>query len=349
MDDNVVLSSVTLREVANEAGVHVSTASRALNPETRSIVNEKTARRVAAAAERLGYRPHPLARGLRTNRTLTVGITVPDLLNPVFPLLYAGAETSLRDQGYSLLVGAGDDPANPVAASGILIDRHVDGLIMANAHIHSSLPQMASNQPVPTVLVNRTTDSIDAPSIACDDHAGIGLIVRHLVELGHTDIAHIAGPQDISNGVIRKQAFVAWMHSEGLDTPPELIVETNGFHTAEGRKACKRLLDSGARFTAIVGANDLIALGCYDTLAERKIKVPADISVTGFDDMAFIDRVNPPMTTVLVPFYEMGALAGQVMLSLLTSDDSGAGTLPTSTRLRPVLKTRGSTAPPAGS
>ena len=210
------------------------------------------------------------------------------------------------------------------------------------------MPQTASNQPVPTVLVNRTTDSIDAPSIACDDHAGIGLIIRHLVELGHTAIAHVTGPQDISNGLIRRQAFVAWMDSEGLETPPELIVETNGFHTNQGRMACERLLDSGARFTAIVGANDLIALGCYDALAERGIKVPDDVSVTGFDDMAFIDRVNPPMTTVSVPFYEMGALAGQVMLSLLTSDSSGAATLPTSTRLRPHLETRGSTAPPGG-
>lgn len=347
MSDEITLNTVTLREVASEAGVHVSTASRALNPATRSIVNDKTAKRVLAAAERLGYRPHPLARGLRTNRTLTVGITVPDLLNPVFPLLFAGAEASLRGEGYSLLVGAGDDPANLIAASGVLLDRHVDGLIMGNAHIHSSLPQTASNQAVPTVLVNRTTDSITAPSIACDDHAGIGLIVRHLVELGHTAIAHITGPQDISNGVIRRQAFVAWMHSEGLDTPSELIAETVGFHTDQGRDACERLLDSGEHFTAIVAANDLIALGCYDALAERGIKVPDEVSVTGYDDMVFIDRVYPPLTTVSVPFYEMGALAGRVMLSLLTSEEGVAGAATTSTWLRPHLEVRGSTSRPA--
>lgn len=347
MSDETTSGVMTLREVAREAGVHVSTASRALNPETRSIVNDKTAKRVLAAAERLGYRPHPLARGLRTNRTLTVGITVPDLLNPVFPLLFAGAEASLREQGYSLLVGAGDDPTSPIVASGILLDRHIDGLLMANAHIHSTLPQMASQQQIPTVLVNRTSDAIDAPSIASDDHAGIGLIVRHLVGLGHTEIAHIAGPQDIANGMIRRQAFVAWMHSEGLDTPPEMIVDTNGFHTDEGRRACEHLLDSGQRFTAIVGANDLIALGCYDALAERGIKVPDDVSVTGYDDMAFIDRVNPPMTTVKVPFYEMGVVAAQAMLLLLTSDEGAVG-VPTSTRLRPHLKVRGSSSRPAG-
>ena len=217
---------------------------------------------------------------------------------------------------------------------------------MANAHIHSSLPQTVSNQPVPTVLVNRTTDAIDAPSIACDDHAGIGLVVRHLVELGHTRIAHVTGPQDISNGQIRRQAFVAWMNSEGLNTPPELVVETTSFHVEDGRKACEHLLASGAHFTAIVAANDLIALGCYDVLAEHAIDVPGDISVTGFDDMAFIDRVSPPLTTVRVPFYEMGALAGSTILSLLSAPGDGPSSLPTSTRLRPELKVRSSTGPP---
>ncbi|MCP3993660.1 MAG: LacI family transcriptional regulator [bacterium] len=347
METDASLTSITLREVARDAGVHISTASRALNPETRSIVNDKTAKRVLAAAERLGYRPHPLARGLRTNRTLTIGITVPDLLNPVFPLLFAGAETTLRERGYSLLVGAGDDPANPIAASGFLIDRHVDGLIMANAHIHSTLPQTASNQPVPTVLVNRTTDSIDAPSIAADDHAGIGLLVRHLAELGHRDIAHITGPQDISNGQIRLQAFVAWMHGESLETPPGLTIETTGFHVDDGRIACEKLLASGRRFTAIVAANDLIALGCYDALARHGINVPGDVSVTGFDDMAFIDRVSPPLTTVRVPFYEMGALAGSTILSLIAAPDNATDGISTTTRLRPQMKLRASTGPPA--
>ena len=342
-----MLGAVTLLHVAAEAGVHVSTASRALNPETRSIVNDNTARRVIAAAKRLGYRPHPLARGLRTNRTFTVGITVPDLLNPVFPLLYAGAEASLSQEGYLLLVGASDDPTNPIAESRILLDRQVDGLIMANAYIRSRLPKKAPSQAVPTVLVNRMADTIDAPSIACDDRAGIGLIVRHLIELGHTDIAHIAGPQTISNGVIRKQAFVARMRSEGWEAPPELIVEADGFQIDDGRKACERVLESGVHFTAIVAANDLIALGCYDALAERGIRVPDDVSVTGFNDMVFIDRVHPAMTTVSVPYYDMGAIAGQMMLSLLKSKDGGAA-LPTSSRLRPHLEVRSSTAPPAG-
>ena len=126
------------------------------------MVNEKTARRVVAAAERLGYRPHPLARGLRTNRTLNVGITVPDLLNPIFPVLYAGAEASLSQGGYLLLVGASDELAKPIRGSGILLDRQVDGLIMANAHIRSSLPSWSIERP--TRLMLRPSPAMITPA-----------------------------------------------------------------------------------------------------------------------------------------------------------------------------------------
>lgn len=125
---------VTLKDVAAAAGVHVSTASRALNPETRSVVNVDTAGRVLEVAERLGYRPHPLARGLRTNRTLTIGMVVPDLMNPLFPPIYAGADAVLGDLGYSVLVSSDDDdPAKGRSVVVALMERRVDGLILANA------------------------------------------------------------------------------------------------------------------------------------------------------------------------------------------------------------------------
>ena len=134
------------------------------------------------------------------------------------------------------------------------------------------------------------------------------------------------------------------MRGEGREVPADLIVDTKGFHIDEGRKACERLLESGAHFTAIVAANDMIALGCYDALAEWGLRVPDDVSVTGFNDMVFIDRVHPPMTTVSVPYYDMGALAGRIMLSLLASKDGEASTFPTSNLLRPHLVIRGSAA-----
>lgn len=337
---------ITLKDVADEAGVHISTASRALNADTRSIVNEETAVRVLAIAERLNYRLHPLAQGLRTNRTSTIGMIVPDLTNPLFPPIHAGAESSLREMGYSLLIGSdNDDPVQSENTMAALLARRIDGLILATAHRGFTMPSPQYQDTVPAVLVVRTSESASLPSIVGDDHAGIGLVVRHLVAQGHTEIAHIAGPPDLSTGHTRRNAFESWMRAEGLESRPELILEADSFRTNEGRSACDTLLDAGASFTAIVAGNDLIALGCYDALANRGLNVPGDVSVTGYNDVTFIDRVSPPLTTVAVPFREMGAAAARMLLSFLAVDDGSAANHETLTMLSPSLVVRGSTRP----
>lgn len=333
---------VTLRDVAAEAGVHVSTASRALNPETRSIVNEETAIRVLEVAERLGYRPHPLARGLRTNRTMTVGMVVPDLMNPLFPPIYAGADSVLGDLGYSVLVGTDDDdPDRSRSVITALLERRVDGLILANAHRGFALPSWRES--VPAVLVNRSLEGDAFPAIVGDHHAGVGLIVRHLADLGHAEIAHVAGPQQLSTGVARLEGFLSAMEREGLQMSDASIVEAAMFRVDAGRVACRELLDSGARFTAIVAGNDLIALGCYDVLAEHGLSIPNDVSITGYNDLAFIDRVDPPLTTVSVPYREMGAVAARFLLDRF--GDGQEATPPYSpVELAPKLVVRESTA-----
>jgi LacI family transcriptional regulator, galactose operon repressor len=336
---------VTLRDVAAEAGVHVSTASRALNPATRSVVNEETAVRVLEVAERLGYRPHPLARGLRTNRTMTVGMVVPDLMNPLFPPIYAGADSVLGDLGYSVLVGTDDDdPDKARSVINALLERRVDGLILANAHRGFALP--AWRDSIPAVLVNRSLETNTFPAIVGDHRAGIGLVVRHLSGLGHTDIAHIAGPQDLSTGVARLDAFTSAMEREGLSIDDGAIVESTMFRVDAGRIACRELLDTGSPFTAIVAGNDLIALGCYDVLSERGWSIPDDVSITGYNDLAFIDRVDPPLTTVAVPYREMGAVAASLLLDRFDEERlDGPPFAPV--ELEPALVIRESTAAPA--
>ena len=279
-------------------------------------------------------------------------MTVPDLANPIFPIIYAGASKSLAEEGYtlhiesdSLTISEADDTERIEEVNGILRGHRVDGWILTDAHIDSTLPETIVSEEVPTVLANRTSDRIDAPSICVDDHAGIGLVIRHLVDLGHTAIAHVAGPADVSGAIARREAFVHWMREAGLDAPGGSMVHADAFLTPAGRSACEALLDSGQQFTAIVAANDLIALGCYDALEARGIDVPGSMSVTGYDDMAFIDRVNPPLTTVSVPFYEVGATAGRLMLSLL-SNREGTEEPNSPIRLAPTLAVRASTAPP---
>jgi LacI family transcriptional regulator len=342
-----VAKVITLKDVAREAGVHISTASRALNETTRSEVNVDTADRVLEAAQRLGYQPHPLARGLRTNRTWTIGLVIPDLMNPVFPPIFAGAQRVLNDVGYSLLIGSDNDAMKPTGTVvTTFLDRRVDGLLVASAHLDFTAPEALLRHEVPTVLVNRSVRDESFPAVVGDDQEGLALVMSHLVELGHTEIAHIAGPHDISTGVGRQEAFVAARDAVGLGTSQPLIVEAGAYRIENGSDACDRLLDSGEDVSAIVAGNDLIALGCLDAIRARGLSVPGDLSVVGFDDMTFVNRLYPPLTTVAVPYEAMGASAGQLLLELLaTADETAEANTYEPERLSPSLVVRDSTGP----
>lgn len=337
---------VTLREVAEAAGVHTSTASRALNEETRQVVNPQTVARVLKAARKLGYSPNPLARGLRTNRTMTVGIVIPDIGNPLFGPIIAGAEERLGSQGYSLLIADADrnDPASIASIVNTLIDRRADGLILATSARSDDLVTDLAERNVPAVLVNRTADSSPLPSIVGDDHAGIGLAVQHVVDLGHRKIGHIAGPLDLSTGMSRYQAFLTWTKSLGVEIGPENVEEADWYQVEPGFVAASALLERCPDLTAIVASNDLLALGAYRAIRQQGHEVGTDISITGYNDMALLDLMQPPLTSVRVPYRQMGSEAAGMLLSMLGSD--GDNSKPVSMRLVPTLSVRESTQPP---
>lgn len=330
----------TLKDVAREAGVHTSTASRALNEETRAVVNAETVERVLEAALRLGYAPHPLARGLRTNRTMTAGIVIPDVENPLFGPIIAGAESALSEGGYSLLI-ANTEPGNPEPDGVVdtLLDRHVDGLILATATRDDASLQALVDGGIPVVLVNRTTEGLALPSVLGDDHAGVGLAVEHLDALGHTAIGHIAGPQTLSTGRARQDAFRVWMDRLGLVADSSNVEEAEWFQVAPGYDAAKSLLARRPDLTAIVAGNDLLALGAYRAIREMGLEVGKDISVTGYNDIPLVDLMEPGLTSVRVPYREMGAESAR---RLLLNIDRGSldGTRVT---LTPTLAVRGST------
>ncbi|HEY4830428.1 MAG TPA: LacI family DNA-binding transcriptional regulator [Solirubrobacteraceae bacterium] len=339
----------TLRDVAKVAGVHPGTVSRALNPQTRGLVNERTARRVLAAAQELGYRPNPIARGLRTNRSNTIGVLVPDLLNPLFAAVVRGIEDGLREAGYTPLIANTDNDSERERVSyEAMSARQVDGFIAATARRdHWLLADRVESGPK-LVLVNRRVDSDAIPAVTGDDHEGVRLAVEHLIELGHRRIAHLAGSQTLYTGWCRHQGFVDAMKAGGIEPDEGLIVFSEAFTAREGARCCGALLDRRRDFTGIVAGNDLLALGCYDALEERGLCCPDDVSVVGYNDMPFVDRFRPPLTTVRVPHYELGATAAALMLEQLQERPAP----PRQLLLAPELVVRGSTAParrPAGS
>ncbi len=333
----------TLRDVADAAGVHPATASRALNPATRGLVNAETARRVIKVAESLGYRPNPSARGLKTAKSGTVGLVIPDLTNPLFPPIVRGIEDVLEPSGYSgLIVNTDNDPNRERAQIEQLRSRQVEGLIVATALLDHPLLAQLRREGVLMVMVNRRPEGIDVPSITPDDATGVELAVQHLASLGHRRIAHLAGPSTTSTGLVRARAFRSAIRDLGLDDDPALVASCDYWSEEAGAAALRTLLDGGAEFTAVVAGNDLIALGCYDVFAERGISCPEDVSVVGFNDMPFLDKLRPPLTTIAIPHQQIGAEAARLLLDAIADPNRPARSV-----LLPLhLVVRGSTAPP---
>ncbi len=331
----------TLREVAVEAGVHPATASRALNEETRALVAEATVARVLAAARRLDYRPNHLARGLKTRRSATIGVILPDLTNPLFPPIVRGVEDLLGPQGYVALVANTDnDDERERRVISEMRNRHVDGLIVATAHRHHPHLLEAAQSGTPVVLVNRIVEDHPLPSVSVDDQAGVRAALTYLVELGHRRIAHIAGPQDLSTGHGRYRGYVEGLRAAGLDHDPGLVTFAGAFSEAEGHRAAEELFGRRRRFSAVLAGNDMLALGVLRCLHERGLSCPAGCSLVGFNDMPFMDRVSPPLTTVRVPHYDVGVEAARLLLERIRDESTPIKVV----RLPPALVVRESAA-----
>ncbi len=333
----------TLKEVAELAGVHPATASRALNEATRSLVNAETAERVDAAASQLGYTPNPIARSLKTSRSASIGLLLPDLTNPLFPPIVRGIEDVLRTVGYSAwIVNTDNDPEREAEAIESFRSRSVEGYVAATARLQHPLLEELAAAGTPLVLVNRRVANAGIPSVTADDAAGVAMAMRHLTGLGHREIVHLAGPQDLSTGVTRRQAFRQALEDLGLPDGDDRVVGCAAWSEAAGAEAMERVVASDVPYTAVLAGNDLIALGCYDALERHGLSCPGDVSVVGFNDMPFIHRVAPPLTSVRVPHYEIGAEAARLLLEVLQDTDRH----PRSLLLPLSLSVRGSTAPP---
>ena len=336
----------TLRDVAAAARVHPATASRALNPETRILVSEDTARRVTAAAAKLGYRPNPVARSLRTRRSHTVGVLIPDLNNPLFPPIVRGLEDKLAAAGYVALIGNTDaDASRERLIFEQMRARHVDGFVLATATLHDRLLAEVAAADLPVVLMNRLSQDYSFPSVSVDNEQGGRMAISHLARLGHTRIAHIAGPQEASTGVSRLRGFREGMAAHGLEVREELIAYAGRYTVEEGSRCTHELLTAQGGFTAVAAANDMLAVGCYAALDEAGLQCPDDISVIGFNDMPFIDRLRPPLTTVRFPHYQLGTEAAQLLLERIGEREAPVKIL----YLAPELIVRKSVAAPAGS
>lgn len=330
-----------LKDVADAAGVHVSTASRALNEQTATLVNAETLDRVRQAASRLGYRVNGMARGLKMRRSLSIGMIVPDITNPFFPPAVRGAEDVLDRSGFSLLLSSTDnDPARARRQVTAMLESQVDGMLLAMARREDSLVEELRAAGTPLVLVNRTVERGGITAVVPDDDNGELQAVEHLYALGHRRIGFLAGPLFTSNAARRLESFRQAARRLGL--PGDAVAEAEAFDEVAGYCAARGLLAQHPETTAVIAGNDLLAIGVIEAAQERGLACPRDLSVVGFNDMRLASRISPPLTTVRVPEYDVGVRAAELLLAII--DDPGRR--PETVLISGELIVRGSTAPP---
>lgn len=334
----------TIRDVARLAGVTASTVSRALDPSKQTLVNEATRARIQEVVQELDYRPNLGARNLRRGRSMTVGVIVPDLANPIFAPFAKGIAHALESSGHlPLLADTQDDHDRLVKVLERLVERRVAAVIVAAGRaVDATALTDVNRRGTPVIAAIRRSPGIEGVSTVLHaDADGVEMAVKHLYELGHRRIAQVRGPLDIEPFPTRAAAFDAVMAGLGL-IPPREAAATPQITLEDSLRATEQLLggDPTTRPTALFVPTDTMSLGALDAIRAAGLRCPDDVSLVSYNDVFFAPYVNPPLTAVHLPVYEIGLASGELALRLAA--DPGA--LIEQQTPPPVLRVRGSTA-----
>lgn len=326
---------VTIATVADRAGVHPSTVSRALSTTGRGVGSD-TAARIRELAAELGYQRDPAATALRTRQSKVFGVLVPRLTDFVLARIYEGLDAEASRHGYNTFVAnTADDPELRRDRLEQFLIRRVDGIVLGDARRDGDeLVEMLRRRDVPYVLVSRRLKG--HLSVTTDDLVGGRLAAEHLLSLGHTRVGVVAGQPYATTGVERTEGFARCYREAGLDIPPDLIVDST-FDTAGGHAVGAVLLDRDPAPTAIFAVNDFAAIGVMGALRERGLRAGEDVAVVGYNDIPVAEDLPVPLTTVRASMFEMGSDAMGLLLKRV------AGEPVRSKRLRPQLVARAST------
>jgi LacI family transcriptional regulator len=302
----------TMRDVAERAGVSVTTVSHVIN-ETRPVSRELK-ERVLAVMHELGYQPNLLARGLRRGETCTIGVVVPDSTNPYFAEVTRGVEDCSFGEGYSVILCNSDgDPHKEQIYANVLAEKQVDGIIFVSVALAEAQVCALQGQEVPVVVINRKVPWASFDSIMTDNARGGWLATQHLLELGHRRIGCITGPSDLTPSAERIDGYRRALEESGLTVDDRLVIK-GGFNFDGGYAAARVLLALPDRPTALFACNDLMAVGAMRAAQELGLEVPNDLSVVGYDDIELVSFITPPLTTIYQPKHEIGVVAATMLL-----------------------------------
>jgi DNA-binding LacI/PurR family transcriptional regulator len=327
----------SIKDVAREAGVSTATVSHVINS-TRFVSDEVRAR-VLATVEKCGYYPNAHARSLASGRSHVIGLVVSDISNPFFPELVKSIETAAFERGYDVMLSNTNyDPERTSHYIRRFIERKLAGVVVMTSELDAELIGELAKREVSVVFLDLGEPGIHMSNLRVNYEAGIEEAISHLVSLGHTEISFIGGPAHLRSAARRREAFVASMRRHLPDARAEVF--RGDFKLEGGRRAACEMLDSHERPTAVVAANDMMALGAMVEFRAAGLQIPRDVSIVGFDDIAFATLCEPPLTTVCLPRMELGRRAVEALMTAIDRPDQQGVEI----NIPTYLITRGSTA-----
>ncbi len=325
----------TIADVARRAGVSPVTVSRVING--ASNVRASTRESVEQAIADMHYVPSVVARSLRSKRTYALALVVSDITNPFWTTIARGVEDAAQNGNYSvLLCNTDESPAKQHRYLDMIVSQRVDGVIIAPYDSDAQNLIRLQERNIPTVVIDRRIYGWEVDTVCSDSTSGACALARHLIGLGHTRIAMITGPNGTSTAEDRLEGYRFALQEAGLPLDPDLI-KRGEYRAASGSRMMHELLENPNPPTAVVTANNLIAMGAFEALRRRKLSVPQDIALVTFDDLPDISRFFPFFTVISQPAYEMGQEAARLLLSRLDAGnllDPRCIVLPTSLVLR---------------
>lgn len=305
----------TITDVARRAGVSPVTVSRVMNDAAH--VRPETRARVEQAIAELGYLPNTVARSLRSKRTRSLALLLPDITNPFWTTVARGVEDSAQALDYTVFVcNTDEDPRKQQRYLELAVSQRADGVLIAACHSDAAALRVLREREVPTVVIDRRIEGWDVDSVLGDSTGGAHALVQHLIALGHRRIAAISGPAATSTAEDRVTGYCRALAEAGLPVNDSLI-RRGQFRTCAGEELARSLLAEAGDLTAIFAANNAIALGAIDAVLAAGRRIPHDIALVAFDDFVDCSHLFPFLTAAVQPAYDMGCEAARLLLARL--------------------------------
>ncbi|MET3136306.1 LacI family transcriptional regulator [Undibacterium sp. GrIS 1.2] len=303
----------TMKQVAEKARVSTTTVSHVIN-NTR-VVSEDARERVLSVIQELRYIPSAVARSLKNDKTQTLGMMIPNNSNPYFAEVIQGIEDESFRLGYNIILcNSYDDPKKQAAYTRVLMEKRIDGLILVSSGIDLELTQLLADEAIPKVLVDREVPGVAADFIEADHEQGGYLATKYLLDLGHRRIACVSGPKTLLPSGDRVSGYLRALKEAGVDYNSDYLAHSD-FTSQGGFSAFQQLLALPNRPTAIFASNDLMAIGGLCAAQQAGMRIPDELSVVGYDDIALASFSTPPLTTIAQPKYEIGVLTARVLVN----------------------------------